>query len=232
MRYLLLLIITLFTGVITGQNEGFRNNADALVLAANATQGSFGATAHFTNPKRTTDGSVYLFKKWKNYAMIVTINDEKFSLNNINLNIEKNVFVSKISEDSIFTFNFNNIDKFIVNNRKFKSFYHINENRVFEVIYESDDFTIMKGYRVSLIEGSANPMINRKNNKLVQKSSIYVMKGNDINSFKLSKKRILALIGNDAERVNKIEQFASENRLSYKDPIDVRSMLEHCCLNN
>jgi len=225
MRYLLLLIVTLFTGVITGQNEGLKNNAAQLTVVANATQSAFGATMHFTNPKKATHGSVHLFSKWENFGVIVTNDDQKFSLKNINFNIEKNVFVSKIAEDSIFSFNFNNIDRFIINNRTFKSFYHNNENRVFELIYESDEFSIMKGYRVQLIEGSSNPMVNRKNNKLVQKSSTFVMKGNSIRPFKLSKKRILALIENNEERLDKLQKYVSVNKLSYKKPYDVQRML-------
>jgi len=225
MRYLLLLIVTLFTGVITGQNEGLRNNAAQLTVVANATQSSFGATMHFTNPKRATDGSVHLFSGWDNFGVIITNDLQKFSLKNINLNIEKNIFVSKIAEDSLFTFNFNNIDRFIINNREFKNFYHNNDNRVFELIYESDEFTIMKGYRVLLIEGSANPMVNRKNNKLVQKSSIYLMKGNSIKPFKLSKKRILGLIEDNEERLNKMEKYVKANNLSYKKRVDVQRML-------
>lgn len=201
------------------------NTGEIFGRASNASLSSYGAFATFFNPKKAVDGSVYLFSSWKNYAGIFTNDNQNFSLNNINLNIERNTFESKISEDSIFTFSFNNIDKFVVNNKIFKNFYYNNDNRVFEMIYESDEFSILKGYRVILIEGSANPMVNRKNSKLVQKSSYYIMKGKSISPFRLSKKKVLGLVEDNPDRVKKIEQYAKNNNLSYKKAYDVQRML-------
>ncbi len=81
MKYLFTLVIVLFAGTLMAQNEGVVNNASQIALAANAGQGAFGATAHFTNPKKGVAGSVHLFKNWKNYAVIITSENQKFSLN-------------------------------------------------------------------------------------------------------------------------------------------------------
>ncbi len=227
MKYFLTLIITLSISVMMAQSNAnvTKNTGEIFGRASNASLSSYGAFATFFNPKKAIDGSVYLFSGWKNYAGIFTNDNQKFSLNNINLNIERNTFESKTSEDSIFTFSFNNIDKFVVNNKIFKNFYYNNDNRIFEMIYESDEFSILKGYRVILIEGSANPMVNRKNSKLVQKSSYYIMKGKSISPFKLSKKKVLGLVEDNPDRIKKIEQYAKDNNLSYKKAYDVQRML-------
>lgn len=225
MKFILTLIVALSVSAISAQSVTITGADSPLSRAGNATLSSYGVGAVAHNKKKAVSGSIHLFKKWKNYAVIVTSESQKFSLNNINLNIERNTFESKISEDSIFTFNFNNIDKFVINNKVFKNYYHNNGNRVFEMIYESDEFSIIKGYRVQLVEGSTNPMVNRKNSKLVQKSSFYMKIGNDIKPFKLSKKRVLGLVQGNQDRKNKIEQYVSDNRLSYKKASDVQRML-------
>ena len=234
MKYIFILAMTLSVGIISAQSNATVTvtAGETFARAANANLSSYGGFATFFNPKKAAQGSVHLFKGWKNYAVIITNDDQKFSLNNINLNIERNTFESKISGDSLFTFNFNNIDRFVVNNRVFKNLYHNNENRVFEMVYESDEFSVMKGYRVQLIEGSTNPMVNRKNSKLVQRSSYYVKKGSRIKSFKLSKKKVLGLVEGNQERINKIEQYVKANRLSYKKSFDVQRMLAFSASSN
>jgi len=192
---------------------------------------NFGHTMTFINPKRIIEGSVHLFKKWENLAIIITNDNQRYSIKNINLNIERNIFESRISGDSIFTFNFNNIDRFIVNNKVFKNFYYNDDNRVYEMIYESEEFTIMKGHTVQLIEGSANPMVNRKFDKNIQKSSYYIMKDDKIKPFKLKKQKILRLVDGDVERAQKIEEYVKENKLSYKKAYDVRKALEFTAKN-
>ena len=225
MKFILTLILALSVSAISAQGVTIAGSDSPLSRAGNASLSSYGVSAVAYNPKKTISGSVHLFKNWKNYAVIITLEDQNFSLNNINLNIERNTFESKIPGDSIFTFNFNNIDKFVINNKVFKNYYHNNGNRVFEMIYQSDEFSILKGYRVQLVEGSTNPMVNRKNSKFVQRSSYYLKKGNDIKSFKLSKKRVLGLIQGNQERIKKIEQYVNDNRLSYKKASDVQRML-------
>jgi len=233
MKSILTLTIILFSISISAQvNEGTSKTASTssdMLRITNAN--NFGHTMTFINPKRIVEGSVYLFNKWDNHAVIITNDNQRFSIKNINLNIERNIFESKISEDSLFTFNFNNIDKFIVNNKVFKNFYYNDDNRVYEMIYESDEFTIMKGHKIQLIEGSANPMVNRKFDKNIQKYSYYIKRDDKIKPFKLKKQKILRLVDGDVERAQKIEEYVKNNRLSYKKEYDVKKALEFTAKN-
>lgn len=217
----------MITGLSFSQsNENVTNNTSQSMLRTGvATQSGYGSSTMFYNNAKKAQGSVYLFKNWDNLAVIHTGDQQKFSLKNINLNIERNVFESKISEDSIFTFNFNNIDRFVVSNRVFKSHYYDSSNRVFEVIYESGKLTLLKGYKIQLVKGSPNPMLNRSTDKNVQKQFYFIKNGNVIEPFKLKKSNILGLMS--SEQAKYAEDYAKTNRLSFKKDVDVNRILTH-----
>jgi len=110
MKKAFFLILFCFTSILLAQtnNNVENNSADVFGKVGNSATSYGSPSATFFNPARRVEGSVYLFDKWTNQGVIYTSDSQKFSLKNINLNIERSTFESKISEDSIFTFNFNN----------------------------------------------------------------------------------------------------------------------------
>jgi hypothetical protein len=190
-----------------------------------------GGTMTFFNPPRQVDGSEYLFDDWKNYAVIYTEDNQTFALRNINLNIKQNAFVSKVEGDSLFTFSFNNIDKIQINGRTYKNYYWDDDNRVYEIIYEGDEWSIVKGFKIVEVTGSANPMVNRTRDRLVRKSFYYLKDDKGINSFRLKKSKILKLLNADETKVEEVENFAKQNDLSFKRENDVRKILEYSSKN-
>ncbi len=230
MKKILILVLALFGGVLTAQNSGASGGTGAseiLYNAGNPAINSYGNSMMFYNPKRQVDGTYYLFDKWDNYTTIHTEDNHKFVLRNINLNLERNTFESKTEGDSIFTFNFNNIDKFIINGRVFKNFFWDDDNKVYEIIFDTDDFEILKGFKVELIEGSANPMVNRKNDKYIRREYYFVRKDDKLEPFKFKKSRVLKLIGSDETVAKKIETYAKNNGLSFKKEKDVKKIFDY-----
>lgn len=235
MRKLFLLTgIILSSNLVLAQSNKTGSNASGvmenMIVAANSNN-SFGASATFYNPARPREGSVHLFKNWNNTAVIHTTDDQQFLLKNINLNLERNTFESKIDENEIFTFNFNNIDKFVVNNKIYKNFYWNDDSKVYEVIYEADKFQLLKGYNVTLVEGSANPMLGRKNDRYVKKPHFYLREDGKIKGFKLKKSRVLKLVDGDEAKADKIINYAKDNKLSFKKAYDVKRILEFSAKN-
>jgi hypothetical protein len=227
MKKALLSIALITTSILFAQtnNNVENNSADVFGKVGNSATSYGSPSATFFNPARRVEGSVYLFKDWNNQGVIHTSDSQKFSLKNINLNIERSTFESKISEDSIFTFNFNNIDRILINNRVFKNYYYNGTNRIFEVIYDSGKLVLLKGYKIQLVKGSPNPMLNRSTDKNVQKEFYFIMQNNLIKPFRLKKKSILGLM--TSEQAKAAENYAKEYRLSFNKDEDINKILTY-----
>lgn len=230
MKKLMILLVSFFfaIGHIYAQAVDANNN----VLNALATYGpdgaNIGASSIVRNPPRPIEGTVYLFDNWNNKTSIYTTTREKpYELNsNINFNTKLNAFESKIDSKTIFTFNFTNIDKIVVNNRVFKNIYSPVDGgyRIFEVIAESKDFEIYKDYSIDIREGNPNPLLARTNDKYIMRDSYYVKKGKSFKTLKLKKSDILKAAGSKSSIV---EQYAKDNNLNFKDERDVQRIVNY-----
>ena len=218
-----------FTSMLYAQDEGVNTpEMISMFKSANASSNaSFGASVFFVNPKRIIDGTVYLFDDWSNRGIIYTNAHEKLAINNINLNIQRNAFESKVGNDSLFSFSFNNIEKFVINNRVFKNYYWDNDNRVYEEIAIQKNFEILKGFNVKFVEGSSNPMLNRKNDKYIRNESYYVRKDGKITFLALKKSRILKLLDLNDQQKQKVLDYADQNKLSFKNEDDLKKILNY-----
>ena len=232
MRFILsIACLFTFSCAIAQTNDNIVNNQAAFVgVTANANSSAYGASAYFVNPERAVDGTVYLFEDWNN-AGIIYAADQRFALNNINLNIERNSFESKVGKDSLFSFNFNNIEKFVINGRTFKNYYWDDDNRVYEIIYEAENWSIIKGFKIVEVTGSANPMLNRSRDRMVRKFFYYLKNDQGIHSFKLKKNKILKLLAEEGKQTDEVENFAKQNKLSYKDENQLRKILDFSANN-
>ena len=190
--------------------------------------GSYGTAMRFINPPRTIDGSIYLFDTWKNYPVVVKSKDNKtFTLDNVNFNLKTNRLVTKISQDSIFVLNMKSIETVKIFGKVFKKIDSEIGSRIFEVIFESDKHSLLNFHSVKLVEGSVNPMLSRKTDKLVHKQDYYVLNDEGMTQFSLKKKSILnSFTSNDAEK-NSLLKYFLKNKLSFKNIEDVKVALNN-----
>ncbi|NND87876.1 MAG: hypothetical protein HKM28_01360 [Flavobacteriaceae bacterium] len=184
---------------------------------------NLGTSSVIINPPKKVEGSVHLFDGWNNRGVFVTNEDKQYSLKNINYNVQRNVFESQIGKDSVFTFNTDNVEKIVINNRPFKSVYNpaVRAESIYEVIFENEDFAILKRYELEVEEGSDNPMVIRPS-RFILNDSYWVKKRNSVRSLKFKKKDIIKLAGKDAKALAK---YADENDLSFRDDADVTRIL-------
>lgn len=175
-------------------------------------------------------GTNYLFDSWENECVIHTMDNNQFKLSNINLNLERHTFDSQIGNDSIFTFNFNNIEKLVINGRVFKNYFWNDDNQVYEIVFESDSFQLLKGYRVLYVPPSIDPKVNRKSGKYVRTPNFYGRQNEEISSFRLNKKSILALFETEVDK-RKVADYVKQQQLSFKNENDLRKILNYAVLN-
>jgi hypothetical protein len=188
--------------------------------------GTYGTAMRFVNPPRTVDGSIYLYDSWKNYPVVVKSKDDKtFTLDNVNFNMRTNRIVTKISQDSIFVLDMKKIDNINILGKVFKKIESEIGNRVFEVIFESDKLSILNFHSVKLVEGSVNPMLSRKNDKLIHKETLYIYDQKSTKEFRLKKKFILDSFASNESEKKSIMKYYSMNKLSYKNINDLKKVL-------
>ena len=176
--------------------------------------------------KRGFEGSAFLFDSWDNRAEIIAGN-KKYIISNINFHINRDIFVTQMEGDSTFVYDFKGIDRIVVNNRAFKNVYTISEgkNKVYEVIFENKQMSLLKGYSTDLVQASPNPMVNRTRNKIKRVSNYYILKDGNLRVIKLKKSNILRIFDEDQAKL--LEQFVKENKLSYRKEEDVTKMLKY-----
>jgi len=222
---IVLVIAVLFTNFILSQSNSqtdFRSGLDG--RGAN-----FGSSFFYNQPSKVILGSAYLFEEWNNDGEIQTITGERLLVRNINLNISRNAFEAKVNNnDSIFSFNFNNIKQIIINGKSYINYYYNDDNRVYELIYDGGNFKILKGFTLKLVTGSGNPMVNRRNDKYVKKESFFIRSEVDkmVNSFRFNKRSLTKLFENSKKDVSRIQAYVESVGLSYKSEDDVIRILE------
>ena len=175
--------------------------------------------------KKGIEGSVFLYDNWKNNGQIF-LGERKFTVSNINYHISRGSFMTKIENDSIFIFDFDLVDKIKVNNTSFKRLYNPKEGKhvVYEFIYEGQNFSLLKNYKLSVVEGSPNPMVNRPKSKIKQHSSYYLLKNKVISDFQLKKSAVLGLV--EGDKVAALKERADKYNLSFKKEEDVVKLLQ------
>jgi hypothetical protein len=206
------------------ESGGALNNLNDKLISGN----SFGTSMMFYNPKRQIDGKFHLFENWNNTAVIYTLSDDQFLVKRINLNLQRNSFEAKMNDsDSIFAFTFNNIKKIVINNKTYKNYYYNDDNRVYQMLFDTDEYKLMKGFEVKLIAGSANPMVNRPNDKYVRGEDYFLMINGAISPIKLKKKSIFKSLKLDKLNSSRLDMFVESNSLSLKNEEDIVKLLEY-----
>jgi len=185
-----------------------------------------GNFARVVNQKKDIKGSIHLFENWNNDVVIRTFNKKSYIIKNFNFNVKDNNFESKVGNDSVFIFDFKNVDFVHINSRKFKKIYQssIRSERIFEIIYERNSFSLIKEYNSILKINDPDPLMFKKNlNEYRIRGTYYLKEGNNLIKFKLRKKNILEVMKSES---SKVEEYAKVKGLSFKKDDDLRKIFD------
>jgi hypothetical protein len=218
----------LSTRVVPGNSFiGAGSNDSQSLFGLNIIEYGRGVTNSQNN---NVEGSVYLFKGWNNLS-VIWYNNNIVNVDLVNYNLLHERFEFKLNNDSIIIVNpaKTKLKKVSINNRVLKPYYNkeLFRDSYFEVLWYSDEFSLLSNYKLKITPGAINPLtktyINGK--KYIHNRCYYVKKNNeeDMISIKLRKSEILKLI--DVSNVDQVKKFVKESRLKYSKLSDVKDML-------
>ena len=178
------------------------------------------------NTDNKIEGSPYLFENWNTKGIITSIDDKTTSIQNLNYDIIIDAIVLKMSADSLFIFENKNIKEVKINNKTFKRFYDSNTSSYFQVLAVGQDLRILKKYELTIREGVFNQLTQQKStpDKYIINESYHSMKENRIQEFKLNKKSLCELFG---ENSSKIKKFISTEKMDIKNEENLQLILNY-----
>jgi len=179
-----------------------------------------------TQSTNLVQAKIYYFPTYNNKGSIITATGRKYSIANINFNIYSNNFDSKMSPDSIYVFDNNQIKSVEVNNKMFKTYFNSEEskNKIYQVIYEGDNITLLRKDKIVYKEVRDPLNINEPKASYTKVTNYYVKKADNIKKIVLKKKSMLRFFNNEK---NIVADYAKKNNLSFKKERDVSIILKY-----
>lgn len=168
--------------------------------------------------------TVFLFKDFNHQTIIYDDSNKQFKLNNFNIDLVNNSFVSKVNKDTLFTFT--SIPKVIVNNREFVK----KDNFIHEKFVEGKKIDFYRKFFSVKKEQSFDKMTGKliKPEHYVEKRSYLLidnLKKKTMYFSKLNKKKILKFL-NESDR-NKVISYSKKEKLSFKKAVDLKKILNY-----
>jgi len=230
MKINLLILTFLFSPILNGQNlEQISRSRELTEIRNNLNLDGIKDINSRNQPN--VDGSPYLYKTWNNRSKIY-YTDKIYVIANFNYNIYSERFEAKLSEDSILIINPRNIQSILINDKSFGRYLdpEFQRNSYFEEIVKfKDDHLLLKKYVVKIKEAPRNPLTKEKlsNDKLIRDDIFYLcdLKDNTLKKIKLKKSEIHSLF--KKEVLDDIKAYVNENHLNYRDPEDVKRIVQH-----
>ncbi len=181
-------------------------------------------SAYIKNPPRKVLGSYYVFDDWKNKGIIQVSDDKGYKIGNININVKDGRFEAQAGKDSIFTFNTEFVDFFLINNKKYKDIYldKFKQSKICEIILEDEAYTVLKVYHSDVKKNDPDPLMLKPDaDEYVVSSHYYIKRGGDIEKFRLNRKQVIGLF---ADHKKLMESYVKEHKLSYNKAEHLKKM--------
>lgn len=196
------------------------NNDDMRSLVGNSAEfskimGLIGEFDDINLAKKGIEGSVMMFNDNVNHQGRLYSNDKVYILRDINYNIDKDQFQSKLDNDSTFVYNLETVKRVSIKDRDFAVIYNNLEgkNSIYEVIQAGKKVSLVKKHYINLLKASPNPMVNRKTTKIQQKWAYYIVDDQDnIYEFNGKKNALLTSV-KDPDKRQQLKDYMKENRL-------------------
>jgi hypothetical protein len=186
-----------------------------------------------THTNEVIHGSPFFNKKWEKGRVILK-SDKKTKALPLKYKIYKNKLLFK-KNDRKLAVNSNKIKGFILMQKRQKLLfkngfkaprYHINTNRIMEVIYDGQ-VKLLKKHNIQLMRGSRpDPISGQITSNFIKTEDYFLIDadGNFHKIKKLKRKYILSALRNHQKQLKK---YVKSNNLSFKTQTDLKKILSH-----
>ncbi|XRE44061.1 hypothetical protein ACIVBQ_002265 [Tenacibaculum discolor] len=180
-----------------------------------------GSFSEFSSSKEI-NGTPYLFENWNNLSIITLTNGKEYKLNNINFDIKKKKFVSKISNKKLFIFE--NIKKVTI---KGKKYIEVNNSFYQKIFYKEKGLSLLKKFKLKEVK----PIINKMTYQVIKKGTYkkieeyFVKKEDKLKEVKLKRSSILKEFSKDLQV--KVKKFSKQESLSFKEEGDLFKIFKY-----
>lgn len=175
---------------------------------------------------KTITGTNYLFKNFEGIYSITNKAGNSFKMSNLNYNLSSGTLETKISKDSVFQYDLNEIDYVVAGNKNYKNVRGTELSGLVLEIFKGKNFDIYKKIEISVLEGTISPLTQEKiqQDRYVQ-SYTYCTKTKDIiEKIKLNKSAILKLT---KDKQAQVKEYAKTNNLDFSNETDVNIILKY-----
>ena len=169
---------------------------------------------------------IYFYPTYNNTAVIETTTNRKYTISNINLNVYTNRFDSKMPGDSVYVFDNKSIKSIKINNKRYVAYLDSESDKytMFQVIYESDKFSLLRKDKIISKEIRDPLNINPPKMSYVKVVNYFVKKEDGIENISLKKKSILEVL---KDKKSKVSNYAKKYKLSYKNENDLQKLFKY-----
>ncbi|MBL7887556.1 MAG: hypothetical protein JNJ52_12465 [Flavobacterium sp.] len=173
-------------------------------------------------------GSVYLFPNWVGQYKVIDNTGTTTNLFNLNYNIKNQTIESSISNDSVFQYDTDKIDYIIYNKDKYAVLNNDDLKGLYLEICNTNKIKIYKGYSVTVVTGSLNPLTQEKisEDTYEQISQYYFSNNGKYEKFKPTKKEIFKLLN---DKSVEIKEYLSKHTIEFSNDQDLKVLFNYYC---
>lgn len=172
------------------------------------------------------EGSVYLFPNFVGQYNVISKKGGESKLYNLNYNLNTKTLEARISKDSIFQYNLNEIDYVLNQKNKYKNIDDSQVNGLLLEIFNGKKLQMYKEFTTVVQEATFNPLTQAKigNDTRVRMEYYYFHINGSFEKIKLNKKTTLKFL---SDKQDLIKEFVSKNNLSFTSEEDIVIILTY-----
>lgn len=182
-----------------------------------------GGISRLVSNDNSIKGSTFLYDTFNNESTILDASGNNYTINNFNIDLKDNSFVSRVTKDTLFYFQ--NISQVKIGDKVFKKI----DGEIYSNLYLGNKISLYEQYSVILKEAVIDKLSYKEikpKHWLRSRKTVYSLgTTKSFKELKKGKKEILKLLA--ADKVKAVKAFMKSNSLSYRKEEDIIKLFEY-----